>query len=99
MDQEIKLPEERRKKYIFNSIADILIGRQSRKVAFGVWGFWISNAFLASGKITEKTWWWSFLTCASLIGFGTILDSILEKMGDRMAEIVVQKIKADPEKT
>lgn len=77
---------ERRQKYMLAQVVDVFIGRQSRKVAFGVWGFLAANGFLATDKITADVWWKCFLTCALLIGFGTIVDSIVEKLGDKLAD-------------
>jgi hypothetical protein len=93
METEKKEFVEKRKGYFWAHIGDVFIGRQSRKVAFGVWGFIAANAFLADGKITPQLWWEVFLTCALLIGCGTIVDSILEKIGDKLAEKVAAKIK------
>jgi hypothetical protein len=92
-------PVERRKKYFWSHITDVFIGRQSRKVAFGVWGFIASNAFLADGKITPDIWWKCFLTCAMLIGFGTIVDAIVEKMGDQLAGKAAKVFKSSEETT
>jgi len=86
---------EKRKDYFWPHVMDVFIGRQSRKVAFGVWGFVAANSLIASGKIDMVVYWKMFLTCAALIGFGTILDSILEKMGDQLAAKLVSKLKTE----
>lgn len=87
--------QERRKKYLVAHILDVFIGRQSRKVAFGVWGFLAANTLISTGKIDALVYWKMFLTCALLIGFGTILDSILEKIGDQIAIKVADKVKTE----
>lgn len=94
MDNQAIPEVDRRQKEtgVTGHIIETLIGKQSRKVAFGVWGFIADNAFLASGKITEKTWWWVFLTCAVLIGCGTILDEVLTKLGDKLAGLAADKV-------
>lgn len=88
-------PEVERRKPetgLIRHVAETLIGKQSRKVAFGVWGFIADNTFLATGKIAEHTWWLVFLTCASLVGFGTLLDEFLRTVGDKVAGSVAGKI-------
>ena len=87
---------EKRKRYFISHVVDVFIGRQSRKVAFGVWGFIAANAFLADNKITADVWWKCFLTCALLIGFGTIVDSIVEKIGDKLADKAANALKEEP---
>lgn len=95
MGTEIKEPVERRKKYMMAQVVDVFIGRQSRKVAFGVWGFIAANSLIASGKIDMVIYWKMFLTCALLIGFGTILDSIVEKIGDQLAGKISAKVNTE----
>lgn len=90
-------PEVERRKPetgLFRHIAETLIGKQSRKVAFGVWGFIADNTFLATGKITEHTWWLVFLTCASLVGFGTLLDELLRTLGDKIVGVAARRLNA-----
>lgn len=77
-----------------SAVAETFVGRQGRKVAFGVWGFWVANYFLREGKILELTWWKVFITCALLIGFGTLLDPIVKNLGAaicRYADSVLAK--------
>ncbi len=96
------IPEiDRRKKEtgIIAHIIETLIGKQSRKVAFGIWGFIADNALIASGKISEKTWWYVFLTCAVLIGCGTVIDEVLLKLGDKIAGFTANKINTVVETT
>jgi len=95
METEKKEPVEKRKKYMLAQVVDVFIGRQSRKVAFGVWGFLAANSLIASGKIDMIVYWKMFLTCALLIGFGTILDSIVEKIGDQLAGKIATRIKPE----
>jgi len=96
------LPEvERRAKEtgIISHIAETLVGKQSRKVAFGIWGFIAANTFLTTGKIDMVFYWKMFLTCALLIGFGTILDDILMKFGDKVATVAAKKVNTVVETT
>lgn len=95
-NMEVDYPAvERRKKNVLTDIIEMFTGRQSRKVAFGIWGFIACNGFLAAGKITPDIWWKCFLTCALLIGFGTILDSVIGKVGTQLASKIADKIKAE----
>lgn len=73
-------------------VVETLIGKQSRKVAFGIWGFIAANALLTSGKIDIPTYWKMFMTCALLVGFGTVLDDVLLKFGDKVAGIAATKV-------
>lgn len=77
---------------MLRQIAEVFVGKQSRKVAFGVWGFWVSNGLIVSKLIGEKTWWYCFLTSALLIGFGTVLDNFINKIADRVADKVAGQI-------
>lgn len=73
-------------------VVETLIGKQSRKVAFGIWGFMIGNGFLASSKISNHQWLiWSCLM-AVLIGFGTIADDVLSKFGDKLAGAAATRV-------
>lgn len=87
---------ERRKneKGLITHVVEIFSGKQGRKVAFGIWGFWVSTALLTEAKITSEIWWYCFLTCAALIGFGTTLDSVVTKLGDAVAVFSGDKINA-----
>jgi hypothetical protein len=86
-------PIERRKGNIAH-IIDTFIGKQSRKVAFGIWGFIAANALIQEGKIDMRVYVEMFFTCAALIGFGTILDDILRKLGDKLADKAAGRISA-----
>lgn len=69
-------------------------GKQGRKAMFGMWGFVAANALINAGKIDQGTYWHMFLTCALLIGFGTVLDSVVEKFGDAVAAMAGDKVNA-----
>jgi len=88
-------PDRRKEDGLVRTVLEIFVGRQSRKVAFGIWAFIAANALISSGKIDMAVYWKMFLVCAMLIGFGTIADSILEKLGDQLAAKVADKIKTD----
>lgn len=91
MEEKSGEQPERRKGNI-SHLVDVFVGKQSRKVAFGVWGFLAANGLIGAGKIDMQVYLKMFFTCASLIGFGTILDSILEKVGDKFAAAVVTRV-------
>ena len=53
--------------------------QESRKVAFGLWLFAFSCAFLVKHFITASDWSTSMILCASLVGGGTVMDKWMEK--------------------
>lgn len=73
-------------------ILETFSGKQGRKAAFAIWGFWVGTGLLTKDKITPEIWWHVFLTCALLIGFGTILDSVVAKFGDAAVSVFTDKI-------
>lgn len=75
-------------KDLFRFIGEIFVGKQSRKVAFGIWGFWVATGFRAADKIPPEMWWWCFVLSALLVGFGTIVDDLVRRLGDRVVDIV-----------
>jgi len=81
-----------KEKGLFRHVGETLIGKQGRKAAFAIWGFWVANALIIDGKIDSGVWWKVFLTCALLIGFGTILDSAIEKFADVVATSAGTKV-------
>lgn len=81
-----------KEKRLITHIVEVFNGKQGRKVAFGIWGFIAANTFLANGKLDVPTYWYMFLTCALLIGFGTIVDSIVSKLGDAVVAIFADKV-------
>lgn len=92
---ESKTPEVNRRKKengITSHIVETLIGKQSRKVAFGIWGFIAANTLITSGRIDAIVYWKMFLTCALLIGFGTVLDDVLMKFSDKVSGIAAKKV-------
>jgi len=87
-------PLERRRpeKGLITHVVELFNGKQGRKVAFGIWGFWVSTGLLMKDKITGEIWWWVFLTSAALIGFGTTFDSVVTKLGDAIAAVFADKV-------
>ncbi len=73
---------------LLRHIAETLIGKQGRKVAFGIWGFLAANAFLEIGKIDAHTWMVCFVTCMLLIGFGTLMDTFVENLGGKLVDVI-----------
>lgn len=91
------IPEvDRRKKEtgFIGHIAETLIGKQSRKVAFGIWLFIVANGFKARTDMPWDIWWKCVLLAGSLIGLGTILDDVVLTFGNAMAGIAASKVKA-----
>ena len=74
-------------KDLLRFVGEIFVGKQSRKVAFGVWGFWVATGFRATDKIPPHIWWWCFLVSALLIGFGTLADELVRRFGDKVIDI------------
>ena len=71
-------------------IVETFTGRQGRKVAFGMWGFWVATALRRTDLISAEIWWWCFLVCALLIGFGTIIDTLVERLGAKVVDVLAQ---------
>ncbi|TXH58101.1 MAG: hypothetical protein E6Q97_03070 [Desulfurellales bacterium] len=69
-----------------DKIIAVFVGREGRKVAFGIWLFWVSTSLRALEKIESAHWFYCAIAAALLIGFGTIMDSIVGKMGDAAAD-------------
>lgn len=92
------VPEiERRKKEagFFAHVAETLIGKQSRKVAFGIWLFIVVNAMREQhADMPWDLWWKGVLLAAALIGLGTILDDTIAKFGDLIAVFAADKVKS-----
>ncbi len=91
--KEVEIDRRTNKEKGFVShVLETFSGRQGRKVAFGIWGFIAADSLISTGKIDETIYWKMFLTCALLIGFGTILDSIVAKVGDAFAGGVAARL-------
>lgn len=93
---ENKIPEvDRRKKEtgLVNHITETLTGKQSRKVAFGIWLFIVANGFKARMDMPWGTWWNCVLLSGALIGLGTLLDDTLTKVGDLIAIKAANSVK------
>ena len=69
-----------------DKIIAVFIGRDGRKVAFGIWLFWVATSLIAVGKIESAHWFYCAISSALLIGFGTITDAIVAKVGDAAAD-------------
>lgn len=84
--------ERRKEKGLITHVVETFNGKQGRKVAFGIWGFWVGTGLLIQDKITSEIWWWVFLTSAALIGFGTTFDSVVSKLGDAVVVIFADRV-------
>lgn len=94
---ENAIPEiDRRKKDLTlrEHVVETLIGKQSRKVAFGIWLFVVSNAFKAKTDMPWDIWWKCVLLAGAMIGLGTVLDDTISKFGDLIAVFSADKVKA-----
>lgn len=92
-----RMPEvDRRKKEtgLFGHITETLIGKQSRKVAFGIWLFIVANGFKAKTDMPWETWWKCVLLSGALVGLGTVLDDTITKIGDLIAIKAANNVKA-----
>lgn len=69
-----------------DKIIAVFIGREGRKVAFGIWLFWVSTSLRAMDKVESAHWFYCAMAAAFLIGFGTIADNIVAKAGDAFAD-------------
>ncbi len=96
MADAVRPEVERRQKDsgMIRHVAETLIGKQSRKVAFGIWGFIVGNSLLVAGKIESHQWLIWSLTMAGLVGFGTIMDDLLRKFGDKATGVAASKVNA-----
>lgn len=92
------IPEiDRRKKEtgFFGHVAETLIGKQSRKVAFGIWLFIVANAMRERhAEMPWDLWWKCVLLSGALIGLGTVLDEVVATFGNAIAGVAANKVKA-----
>lgn len=91
-----EIPEvDRRKKEngFFAHVAETLIGKQSRKVAFGIWLFIVANGFKARTDMPWDVWWKCVLLSGALIGLGTVLDEVVATFGNAIAATAADKVK------
>lgn len=96
MAEENQLPEVNRRKKetgVIRHVIETLIGKQSRKVAFGIWVFVVANGMRERhADMPWDLWWKCVLLSGALIGLGTILDEMLAKLGDKVVGVVSSKI-------
>lgn len=92
------IPEvERRKKDtgMIGHVVETLIGKQSRKVAFGIWVFIIANGMRERhADMPWDLWWKCVLLAGALIGLGTIVDEVVANFGNAVAGFAANKVKA-----
>ena len=90
------IPEiDRRKKEtgIIIHIAETLIGKQSRKVAFGIWVFIIANGMRERhADMPWDLWWNCVLLSGTLIGLGTVVDDVVSTFGKSVAMYAANKV-------
>ncbi len=80
-------------------VFEVLIGKQSRKVAFGIWLFAVANTFKSRADMPWDLWWNCVLLSGALIGLGTIVDELIRKLGDRVIGSIATKINSVTETT
>jgi len=92
------IPEiDRRKKESgwVGHVIETLIGKQSRKVAFGIWVFIIANGMRERhADMPWDLWWNCVLLAGALIGLGTVLDEIVCTFGNAVAQFAANKVNA-----
>lgn len=80
---------------IIRHVFETLIGKQSRKVAFGIWVFIIANGMRERhADMPWDLWWKCVLLSGALIGLGTVLDEIVATFGNTVAGVAANKVKA-----
>jgi hypothetical protein len=62
----------------------ILFWMDSRKVCFGVTLFYVSTALLWLGKINMNIWVVCVILATALVGGGTVVDALGDKLLDRV---------------
>lgn len=77
---------------VITDTLELFTGRQSRKVAFGIWLFIVANAFKAKTEMPWDIWWKCVLLSGLLIGFGTVLDAVISKFGNMFATSAGNKV-------
>lgn len=94
--EENAIPEvDRRKKEtgIVGHVMETLIGKQSRKVAFGIWVFIVANGMREQhADMPWDLWWKCVLLAGALIGLGTVLDDVVATFGNKLAGIAADKV-------
>lgn len=92
------IPEiDRREKELglFGHVVETLIGKQSRKVAFGIWVFIIANGMRERhADMPWDLWWNCVLLSGALIGLGTVVDEVVATFGNAVAGFAANKVKA-----
>lgn len=102
MGENIIPEKDRRKKEpgIIQFVIEVLIGKQSRKVAFGIWVFAVANGMKERHPdMPWDLWWYCVLLAGALIGLGTILDEIFADFGKTISSFLANKFKAVVETT
>lgn len=61
------------------NLLTLLLFKNSRKVAFGLWLFMVCNAWLVMKLISADQWMLTIALCSGLIGGGTVADTWLSK--------------------
>lgn len=63
-------------------IFKIILFEDSRKVAFGIWGFIAGTFLVYFDKIPNYQWLECFALCSVLVGGGTLMDKWLNIKGN-----------------
>lgn len=96
MSDKLIVPEiDRRKKEsgIIRHIFETLVGKQSRKVAFGIWVFIVANGMKEGhADMPWDLWWKCVLLSGALIGLGTVLDELISKFGDKVVGVAAGRV-------
>ena len=77
---------------LLRHVAETMIGKQSRKVAFGIWLFMVATTLLKTALISSDQWLKCTYLSGGLIGFGTILDDLVRQLGSKLVGIVADRV-------
>ena len=90
-----EIDQRKKERGAVGHIVDTLIGKQSRKVAFGIWLFIVTNGMRERhADMPWELWWKSVLLCGALIGLGTILDEMVSTFSQAIAVFAANKVNA-----
>ena len=90
-DKNVEYDRRKKEKGLITHIVETFNGKQGRKVAFGLWLFWVANGFKAKLEMPWDIWFNCMVISALLVGFGTLLDAFLAKVSDAIVVIFADR--------
>lgn len=94
-DQVPEVDRRKRETSIIGHVAETLVGKQSRKVAFGIWVFIVANGLREThADMPWDLWWKCVLLSGALIGLGTIVDEVVATFGNTVAGFAASRVGA-----